>query len=297
MNQGKYNVTSLFFYAALFILLFSCQKQKKSYFESIALNDIKLSASPRPGSWRYNHDEHFQTFEDFQKLKKIKPEPGKNTIYLQPIGKFDELQEKEIALTKEYLKIYFQLETKILPVLPNTIFPDKVKRISEEGQEQILAGYVLDSTLIKRKPKDAIVLMGITEKDLFPKPEWNYVFGLASYEDGVGVTSMYRFANGHLTDSNFNESLLRLIKISSHEIGHMFGISHCLNANCVMNGTNSLPETDSHLARACSLCQRKLNSSIHYNDRKRLLELKNFFEKQHLNTELTLANQDLNLAQ
>lgn len=139
--------------------------------------------------------------------------------------------------------------------------------------------------------------MGITEKDLFPIPEWNYVFGLASYEDGVGVTSMYRFANGHLTDSNFNESLLRLVKISSHEIGHMFGISHCLNANCVMNGTNSLAETDYHPARACSLCQRKLNSSIHYDDKKRLIGLKNFFEKQHLNTELTLANQDLNLLQ
>ncbi|KAA2217598.1 archaemetzincin [Chryseobacterium sediminis] len=295
MNQGKYNVTSLFFYAALFILLFSCQKQKKSYLESIALNDIKLSASPKPGSWRYNHDEHFQTFEDFQKLKKIKPEPGKSTIYLQPIGTFDELQKKEIALTKEYLKIYFQLEIKILPVLPNTIFPEKIKRISKEGNEQILAGYVLDSILIKRKPKDAVVLMGITEKDLFPKPEWNYVFGLASYEQGVGVTSMYRFANGHLTDSNFNESLLRLIKISSHEIGHMFGISHCLNANCVMNGTNSLTETDYHLARACSLCQRKLNSSIHYENKKRLIELKGFFEKQHLNTELSLVQQDLNL--
>lgn len=297
MNQGKYNVTSLFFYAALFILLFSCQKQKKSYLESIALNDIKLSASPKPGSWRYNHDEHFQTFEDFQKLEKIKPEPGKSTIYLQPIGTFDELQKKEIALTKEYLKIYFQLETKILPALPNKIFPEKVKRISKEGNEQILASYVLDSILIKRKPKDAVVLMGITEKYLFPKPEWNYVFGLASYEQGVGVTSMYRFANGHLTDSNFNESLLRLIKVSSHEIGHMFGINHCLNANCVMNGTNSLTETDYHLARACSLCQRKLNSSIHYENKKRLVGLKGFFEKQHLNTELSLVQQDLNLVQ
>ncbi|WPO90385.1 Zn-dependent protease [Chryseobacterium sp. HR92] len=297
MNQGKYNFISLFFYVTILILLFSCQKQKKSYFESVALNDIKLSASPRPGSWRYNHDEHFQTFEDFQKLKKIKPEPGKNTIYLQPIGKFNELQKKEIALTTEYLKIYFQLETKILPVLPNTIFPENVKRISKEGQKQVLAGYILDSILIKRKPKDAVVLMGITEKDLFPKPEWNYIFGLASYEDGVGVTSMYRFANGHLTDSNFNETLLRLIKISSHEIGHMFGISHCLNANCVMNGTNSLSETDYHLARACSLCQRKLNSSIHYDNKKRLLELKNFFKKQHLNMELSLAQQDLNLLQ
>ncbi|WP_228429145.1 archaemetzincin [Chryseobacterium sp. 52] len=137
--------------------------------------------------------------------------------------------------------------------------------------------------------------MGITEKDLFPKPEWNYVFGLASYEDGVGVTSIYRFSNGYLSESNFNESLERLIKISSHEIGHMFGISHCLNANCVMNGTNSLPETDFHFARACSLCQQKLKSSLHYDHQKRLLDLKQFFEKQHFNSELSRADQDLNL--
>lgn len=292
MNLGKYSFT--FFYPLLFILLFSCQKKEKTYFETIAVHDIPLP-QPKSGSWRYNHEEKFQTFEDFQKVRKIIPKPGKNTIYLQPIGSFNDLQKKEIALTQEYLSIYFQLETKILPVLPNTIFPKTVRRTSKEGQEQILAGYILDSILIKRKPQDAVVLMGITEKDLFPKPEWNYVFGLASYEDGVGVTSMYRFANGGLTASNFNESLLRLMKISSHEIGHMFGISHCLNANCVMNGTNSLPETDYHIARACSLCQRKLNSSIHYNNKKRLSELKSYFEKLHLNTELSLAQQDLSL--
>lgn len=266
-----------------------------SYFETIAFNDVKLSATPQPGSWRYNHDEKFQHFEDFQKSEKIKPGPGKNTIYLQPIGDFDALQQKEIELTKDYLKIYFQLETKILPVVPNSIFPKAVKRIFKGGQEQVLAGYVLDSVLIKSKPKDAVVLMGITERDLFPKPEWNYVFGFASYENAVGVTSIYRFTNGLLTDSNFNESLTRLIKISSHEIGHMFGISHCLNANCVMNGTNTLPETDFHYARACSLCQRKLNSSIPYDNRKRLLELKSFFEKNHLNSELARTEKDINL--
>ncbi|WP_262896503.1 hypothetical protein [Chryseobacterium sp. KMC2] len=41
----------------------------------------------------------------------------------------------------------------------------------------MLAGYILDSILIKRKPKDAVVFMGITEKDLFPKVDCNYVFG------------------------------------------------------------------------------------------------------------------------
>ncbi|MCW3162687.1 archaemetzincin [Chryseobacterium oryctis] len=265
-----------------------------TYFETISFNDIKLS-DPKPGTWRYERNEKFQRFEDFQKSKKIKPEPKKNTIYLQPIGEFNALQKQQIELTKEYLKIYFQLETKILSTLSNNIFPESTRRIFKDGQEQILAGYILDSILIKRKPKDAIILMGITEKDLYPKPEWNYVFGLASYENGVGVTSMFRFYNGNLSESNFNESLERLLKISSHEIGHMFGISHCLNANCVMNGTNHLPETDSHFARACSLCQQKLNSSIHYDNKKRLLELKKFFEKQQLNSEQARAEKDLKL--
>jgi archaemetzincin len=292
MSRGKYNF--IFFYLITLLLFLSCQKKEKTYFETIALNDVKLQ-KPRPGEWRYSRDEKFQTFTDFQKLKKIKPESGKNIIYLQPIGVFSELQKKEIELTRDYLSKYFQLETKVLPALSNDIFPKTARRIFKEGQEQILAGYVLDSILIKRKPKDAVVFMGITEKDLFPKPEWNYVFGLASYEDGVGVTSIYRFANGYLSDSNFNESLERLLKISSHEIGHMFGISHCLNANCVMNGTNTLPETDSHFARSCSLCQQKFNSSLQYDNKKRLLELKNFFEKQHLNSELSRATQDLGL--
>ncbi|PWN65090.1 Zn-dependent protease [Chryseobacterium phosphatilyticum] len=297
MNPGKYKFESLLFYVIVLTLFFSCQKKKKTYFEAISINDVKLSTTPKPGSWRYNHDEKFQEFSDFQKTKKIMPQKGKNTIYLQPIGNFNNLQKKEIELTKEYLKIYFQLETKILPDLSDTVFPGTVRRISKEGQEQVLAGYVLDSILIKNKPKDAVVLMGITEKDLFPRPEWNYVFGFASYDDGVGVTSIYRFADGNLINSNFNESLLRLIKISSHEIGHMFGISHCLNANCVMNGTNTLAETDYHYARACSLCQRKLSSSIPYDHKKRLAELKMFFEKHHLNSELARAEQDLNLLQ
>ncbi|KMQ60393.1 Zn-dependent protease [Chryseobacterium sp. BLS98] len=292
MNLGKYN--SIFLCLFPILLFFSCNKKERTYIETIALNDVKLPKA-KSGDWRYSRNEKFQTFDDFQKLTKMKPGPGKNTIYLQPIGEFNELQKKEIELTREYLSTYFQLETKILPILPNTIFPKSVTRISTEGQEQILAGYILDSILIKRKPNDATVFMGITEKDLFPKPEWNYVFGQASYEDGVGVTSMYRFSDCHVSSSNFNISLERLIKISSHEIGHMFGISHCLNANCVMNGTNSLSETDYHFARACSLCQQKLNSSLLYDHKKRLLDLKNFFEKQHLNSEFVRAEQDFNL--
>lgn len=293
MNPAKFNSSLNFIYLSFLIFLFSCQKKELSYYEKIAFNDEGLK-NPTQEEWRYNNKEHNQTFQDFERVKKIKPEAGKNTIYLQPIGEFNILQKKQIGLTKQYLAKYFQLETKILPILSNTVFPKSAKRIRSNSQEQILATYVLDSILVKNKPKDAIVLMGITEKDLFPSPQWNYVFGLASYEKGVGVTSMFRFYDGNLTESNFNKSLERLLKISSHEIGHMFGISHCLNANCVMNGTNNLTETDSHFARACSLCQQKLNSSLKYDNQKRLIDLKDFFETQNLNREFVRAETDFN---
>jgi archaemetzincin len=62
-------------------LLFSCAKKYKTYIETIAVNDVKLPKA-RPGDWRYSRDEKFQTFEDFQKLEKIKPEPKKKTQYI-----------------------------------------------------------------------------------------------------------------------------------------------------------------------------------------------------------------------
>ena len=156
-----------------------------------------------------------------------------------------------------------------------------------------MAGYILDSVLKKEKPLNRIALMGLTEVDLFPKPEWNFVFGLASYRDKVGVSSIYRLQDGKLTSENFDLCLSRLLKISSHEIGHMFGLHHCINASCVMNGTNSMYETDKNPIRLCSVCQRKLNSCIKYDNKKRLIDLEKYFKKNDLVPELQLIKKDL----
>lgn len=32
--------------------------------------------------------------------------------------------------------------------------------------------------------------------------------------------------------------MLRIFKIATHEIGHMFGLLHCIYYNCLMMGTN-----------------------------------------------------------
>ncbi|KAF2330413.1 Zn-dependent protease [Flavobacterium ginsenosidimutans] len=290
----------------VFVILFACQSDKKEktnlktqsipqqilppqpYFVDIKVNDVKLG-KPAYGDWLFSHKENGQSFEQFVQTKHVVPTKEENIIYLQPIGKFNSLQVKQIELVRQYLQIFFQLETKVLNDVSNDIIPNRARRMGDMDQEQFLAGYILTDVLKKEKPDKGVALMAITEKDLYPKPEWNYVFGLASYRDKIAVSSMYRMQK----EADFNLSLDRLLKICSHEIGHMFGLYHCIEANCVMNGTNSLIETDGHSIRLCSLCQRKLNSGFKYDNVKRLKELEKFFNENSLNEGSALMKKDL----
>ncbi|WP_156104431.1 hypothetical protein [Chryseobacterium populi] len=53
---------------SIFLFLLFTGKKEKNYFDTIAINDVKL-AKAVPGEWRYSREEKFQTFEDFQKRK------------------------------------------------------------------------------------------------------------------------------------------------------------------------------------------------------------------------------------
>lgn len=290
----------------VFVILCSCQSNKKEkasslpeqtlhqilppepYFVDIKVNDVKL-AEPVFGDWLYSRKEKGQTFEQFVKTKHVVPTKEENIIYLQPIGKFNSLQVRQIELVRQYLQIFFQLETKVLKDVSNDIIPNNARRIGDVGQEQFLAGYILTDVLKEEKPDKGVALMAITEKDLYPKPEWNYVFGLASYRDKIAVSSIYRMQK----EADFNLCLERLLKICSHEIGHMFGLHHCIAASCVMNGTNSMIETDKHTLRLCSNCQRKLNAGIKYNNKKRVIELEKYFKRNKLTNGIELMEKDL----
>lgn len=264
--------------------------EEASYFKQIKNNDVKLG-EPVYGDWLYTRKEKGQTFDQYFKSRHIVPTKEANIIYVLPIGNFNALQKKQIELLNEYLEIYFQLKTKTLEPISNDVVPNSSRRIMD-GHEQLLAGYLLTDVLKEQKPSKRIALMGLSELDLYPKPEWNYVFGLASYHDKIGVSSIYRLQDGELTSENFDLCLSRLLKISSHEIGHMFGLHHCITANCVMNGTNSMSETDKNAIRLCSVCQRKLNSCILYDNKKRLEDLEKYFKRNNLTEGFELMKKD-----
>jgi archaemetzincin len=278
----------------LLLVVICCSCRKDSYFDTVAQNDVKLN-SPMPGEWLDQHKEKGQSFESFLKTKPAIPNNASNVIYLQPIGNFTATQLKQLELTREHLELFFQATTQTLHPISDAIVPKTARRNGMENNDQLLAGFILDSILIHQKHPNAIALMGICEKDLYPKPEWNFVFGLASYRARVGVSSVYRLQDMAYGNGSANLCLERLIKISSHEIGHMFGLRHCIDADCVMNGTNNIEETDNNPARLCSHCQRKLQTLLRYDNIKRLKGLEDFCKRNQLEKERNLIGKDVKI--
>ncbi len=282
------------------IFLFSCAHEN-----NVLLNDIdkrndsitklaKLDVAlpkPRPGDWLYEHKERGQTFLEYIKCKPVVPNQIQHVIYIQPIGNFSKYSDSIVESTVEYLHHFFGLKVQLLPVISDSLIKSEYKRIREDGHKQYLTTFILDSLLVPRLPKDGIALMAITSTDLYPKESWNYVFGQAYTWKKVGVSSIYRY----IENENPEKCLQRLIQTSSHEIGHMFSILHCTNAVCVMNGSNSMEESDSRPNRLCSVCLNKLSWNLKFNNITRFKNLQAYYYKYQINNDYNLVTRDLEL--
>jgi len=143
--------------------------------------------------------------------------------------------------------------------LPLSLVPPKARRIHPAwGDAQILTGYVLGRVLQPRRPADAFASIAFTCSDLWPGGRWNYVFGQASLNGRVGVWSLHRFGDPAQDAAAARLCLRRAISTGVHEIGHMFGIGHCTDYACVMNGSNSLSESDRRPLRPCPVDLAKI---------------------------------------
>jgi len=64
-------------------------------------------------------------------------------------------------------------------------------------------------------------------------------------------------------------------------------------ARCIMNGSNTMSETDACPNRLCSECQRKLCWNFGYDNKKRLTQLCGFFKANNLQRDLSVLQSDL----
>jgi archaemetzincin len=195
------------------------------------------------------------------------------------LGEFPRDRSPRLDLLREFAAAFFSLEVALLPVLDLEAAAIEGRPNPHTGQFQIDARGVL-RLLSRRLPDDAFALLGITMVDLYPDPSWNFVFGLASPADRAGVFSFARYDPGFYGETvsvNAVDLLLRRsCKVLAHEIGHMFGLKHCVFFNCLMNGSNHLSESDARPLHLCPVDLRKLQHSVGFEPAARYRRLLDF---------------------
>jgi len=103
--------------------------------------------------------------------------------------------------------------------------------------------------------------------DLYPRPSWNLVFGLANLSQRTGVFSFVRYDPsfwGKEVPDREKILLKNACGVMVHEVGHMFGLKHCIYYECKMNGSNSYQESCRAERYMCPVCTRKIQTNIKF---------------------------------
>ncbi|MBI5367045.1 MAG: hypothetical protein HZA54_08405 [Planctomycetes bacterium] len=199
---------------------------------------------PAPGDWLARFPEEGETFEEYvEEMKDGRPTPTSRIVFV-PLGDFAKDHAELMKLMQEYSEVFFAIKTEVAPAraLPPKAF---AKSRGQYNGDKIL------NLLAKERPEDAIAYVAFTDQDLY-SPGLNFVFGEGSEEDRVGVWSISRLGDP--------PELLarRTLQLMNHEVGHIFGIDHCIFYECSMDGSNSLEEGDRHPIHFCPLDEKKL---------------------------------------
>eukprot|EP00929_Paragymnodinium_shiwhaense_P064728 TRINITY_DN32466_c0_g1_i1.p1 TRINITY_DN32466_c0_g1~~TRINITY_DN32466_c0_g1_i1.p1 ORF type:complete len:419 (+),score=22.54 TRINITY_DN32466_c0_g1_i1:69-1259(+) len=230
-------------------------------FVEMARSDI-YPAMPRPGpeDWLNGPGEKDRPGQSLAawRTSRRRPSARQNVIYLLPLGDFD--GEVDVNVLVDCVSAYYYgLEVRCLEAVPTAVLKQKVKQRKSQGYGQQL--FTTDvHTLIegmRSQHSDAFMIMGFTMFDLYPRESWNFCFGQASPAKGTGVFSFARYRGG--TAKHFTR---RCLMVLCHEIGHLFGIKHCIWWGCCMNGSNHDAESDGRPFAMCPTDTAKISEAI-----------------------------------
>ncbi len=235
---------------------------------------------PVLGEWLFRFPENGQTFEEYTSGAVNKRRPGRETIYLRPLGPLSPRSRAALASVASFTRAFFQLETKLLPEEP--IFAETLVRKRRGGDDQYDADAIA-KRLKAERPDDAILYAGVADQDLF-SDDLNFVFGIGTLAERVGVYSFVRFAEG---EGRTNDRIYRrrAFQLVSHELGHMLTLHHCIFYMCEQAGTLSLYESDRAPSHACPVCLAKLEWNIGFDRKKRYADLAAVYREEGLEDE------------
>ncbi len=142
-----------------------------------------------------------------------------------------------------------------------TVEENHVRMMGYAGSKrQVDAAALLDSiSAYKRRHHITDPVLLVVGQDLFT-PNHSFVFGLARANVGVAVVSAARLSNEYYGRAGCDDDLIdRLSKEGAHETGHLFGLDHCPDPECIMFKPDTLAELDGKKKMFCDGCREKLD--------------------------------------
>ncbi len=147
-----------------------------------------------------------------------------------------------------------------LLAVPTTVSENHVRMMGyNNARRQIDAQALLDSIqAYKHRHGIEEPVLLVVSQDLFRNGS-DFVFGLAREQVGAAVVSAARLGNEYYGRQHNDDDLIdRITKEGTHEIGHLLGLGHCTNPECIMFRPNTLDELDRKKKMLCPACAEQL---------------------------------------
>jgi archaemetzincin len=238
--------------------------------------DFPAKAPEKPGDWLASVPEKGQTLAEYMEECVNRRTDDRKEIVIQPLGDGIAGRAALLDRVREYAAIYFGTEVRVEPALP-------VPKGTWDARRGQCDGDAILRFLENRLPGKALAFVGLCEEDLW-SGDLNFVFGVATLRRRTGVYSLARY--GGDGEAAF---LRRTLKVLAHETGHILGMEHCVRWECVMNGSNSLAETDRAPAFPCPECHGKLRWNTGFDPARRWAALAAFLDGAGLAAEAAFA--------
>jgi len=172
-----------------------------------------------------------------------------------------EIQSILSALYKDSGSTIKKVECRIIPARP--IPNSAIAKNLYSGNYNVnpfftAAAKMKDMADRKRKIQDEPALdktIIFTEVPLFSNDNLGGVCGEADKNGSLAVISLDKLRDAHSKTHDIKE---RLVKVTLHEIGHMYDLEHCYNKNCPMSSSLSYHDVDIINKWYCKECSEKM---------------------------------------
>lgn len=216
----------------------------------------QVDTPAQANTWKrgIGRDEQEQSLAAFLADPITQANTQRQRLVIPIVGRMSAKEKRVVSIVADYLQAFHGVQTTVAKE-PKKL---QIEHKRKCGHQQYAVEPQLE--MLSREQDKNSFSLGFTNQDLFPASHgdsMNFIMGIGKAKNGCGLFSTYQLGRDQKV------MLKRLMKLASHEFGHMRGIAHCTENSCTMQGVNSVPEMD---AVPLIFCAQDMAKICHLNN-------------------------------